>query len=124
MFTIALVAVGGAVGSVSRYLMTKWFSNHASSTMPFGTIAVNLLGCFVIGLIAGHGETHKFLTPNARGFLIVGILGGFTTFSAFGNDTFILFRNEQVGWALLNVGIQVVIGILTVAVGYLVAKAF
>lgn len=125
MVTIALVAVGGAVGAVSRYLINVWVAKfNTGFSLPIGPVAVNLAGCFAIGLLLGLDETHKFLSPHSRGFLVVGILGGFTTFSAFGNDTFILFQNGQVGWALLNVGLQVVIGILAVGAGYGCAKAF
>ncbi len=125
MFVLALVAMGGALGSMSRYLINVWWSNMAKTySLPMGTITVNLVGCFVIGLLSGLGETHKFLTPQTRGFFIVGLLGGFTTFSAFGNDTFILMRNGQFAWALLNIGIQVIIGLMAVAAGYAASRVF
>ncbi|MSP78872.1 MAG: fluoride efflux transporter CrcB [Dehalococcoidia bacterium] len=125
MLVIIFIAIGGALGSVSRYLVGGWAYNLTGNpTFPIGTLAVNLIGCFLIGLLSGLGEANKFLTPQMRALLIVGFLGGFTTFSSFGNETLVLLRNGQMLSALLNVGVQVVVGLLAVAGGYVIARAF
>ena len=125
MRILLFVALGGALGSLARYLVGGWaYSLTNTSTFPIGTLVVNLAGCFVIGLLSGLGETHKFLTPQMRALLIVGVLGGFTTFSAFGNETFTLLRNGQMALALVNVGLQLVIGLLAVGAGYALSRVF
>jgi len=93
------------------------------SPMPFATAFVNVLGCLVIGLLAGGvAGGHLRMSPEARVFVFVGILGGFTTFSSFGLDTLTLFLEGRVSHALLNVAVQVVLGLGAVFVGYTLAK--
>jgi fluoride exporter len=84
---------------------------------PYGTLAVNLIGCFVIGLLAQYGESRGAFSTEARAFIFIGILGGFTTFSAFGNETMDLVRESFITNALLNVGANVILGLLAVWLG-------
>jgi CrcB protein len=113
------VAIGGALGSLARHavnhvVQARW----ASVNFPVGTIAVNLIGCFVIGLLAGLLTSGRIaLQIHWREFVFVGLLGGFTTFSTFGLDTYMLARTHP-GQAALNVGLQVVGGLLAVWLGY------
>ena len=115
MTHLLLIAVGGALGAVARYGVATWLTTSATRpTLPWGTIAVNLVGCLLIGALAGWADTRGTLTESGRLFLMVGILGGFTTFSAFGLESLTLFRSGSVGLALLNVALQVVGGLIGV----------
>ena len=76
---------------------------------PYGTLVVNVIGCFIIGLLAQYGESRGVFSNESRAFIFIGILGGFTTFSSFGNETFNLARDSQIMNALANVGANVVV---------------
>ena len=119
---ITLAAVGGAIGSALRYVMAGWVQALSRSLdFPYGTLAVNLIGCFIIGLLMELAEARGLFTQEARVFVFIGILGGFTTFSSFGNETFNLFRAGQTANALLNIGANVVIGLAAVWLGHTIA---
>lgn len=116
------VALGGALGSVLRYLLSTWTQTLSKSIdFPYGTLAVNLIGCFVIGLLSYLVESYGAFTSESRAFVFVGILGGFTTFSSFGNETMNLFREGQSLNALANVGANVIFGLILVWLGRTVA---
>ena len=101
----AWVGVGGAIGSVLRYaLHTLIYRASPDAALPWGTLGVNALGCLAIGVVAGWPGADSTLTHGVRLFLVVGIFGGFTTFSTFGIDTFQLLRAGDYGSAGLNVG--------------------
>jgi CrcB protein len=114
---ILLVGLGGFVGSVARYGLGGFVQNRAGATFPFGTLAVNVLGCFVIGGLSELAETRGILTPETRAFLVIGVLGGFTTFSAFGNETLNLLRERDVAHATANVLANVVLALAAVWLG-------
>ncbi len=119
---ILLVGIGGALGSISRYLLGTWIQTLSRSLdFPFGTLTVNLIGCFVIGFLSQLAEARGAFTPESRAFVFIGILGGFTTFSSFGNDTINLFREGESFNALLNIGANVIIGLTLVWLGRTVA---
>ena len=119
---ILFVAVGGAVGSVLRYLLGTWIQSVSKSIdFPFGTLTVNLIGCFVIGFLSQLAEARGVFTSESRALVFVGILGGFTTFSSFGNDTINLLRDGETFNALANVGANVILGLLLVWLGRTVA---
>jgi len=119
---ILLVALGGAFGSVSRYLLGAWVQSASKSIdFPFGTLTVNLIGCFVIGFLSQLAETRGVFTSESRALVFVGVLGGFTTFSSFGNDTINLLRDGEAFNALTNVGANVILGLLLVWLGRTVA---
>ena len=91
-----IVALGGAAGSIFRYLLSTWTQTLSKSIdFPYGTLAVNLLGCFVIGFLSQLAEERGALSSESRTFVFIGILGGFTTFSSFGNETINLFRDGE-----------------------------
>jgi len=122
---IALVGFGGCLGAIARYLINKLLTTASTQVaFPLGTLTVNIVGCFIIGVLAQIGESRIGLSPPARLLLITGILGGFTTFSAFGNETVLLTRTDQLGAALLNLGIHIVLGLGAVWLGRAVASAF
>ena len=116
---IALVGVGGAVGSIARYLLSTWTMQAAApQKFPLGTFAVNLSGCLVAGLLMGLSERHAgWLSGDLRLLLFTGLLGGYTTFSAFGLETAQLLRRDE--WLLASgyVGGSVLLGLALVLLG-------
>jgi CrcB protein len=122
VLNILLVGIGGAFGSIARYLVSTWVQTTVKSVgFPFGTLTVNLIGCFVIGFLAQLAEARGIFTSESRAFVFIGILGGFTTFSSFGNETLNLVRGGEMWSALSNVGLNVVIGLFAVWLGRTVA---
>jgi CrcB protein len=122
IYSVIFVALGGALGSVFRYLLSTWTQTASKSIdFPYGTLAVNLIGCFVIGFLAQLAETRGVFTSEARAFVFIGILGGFTTFSSFGNDTLNLLRDSETVNALANVGANVIFGLILVWLGRIAA---
>ncbi|WP_129775114.1 fluoride efflux transporter CrcB [Peristeroidobacter soli] len=119
MKQILLVALGGALGSMARFKLSGWVL-HATPNwrFPIGTLAVNVIGCFIAGLLAGMAVKQDFFTPEERVFLFTGILGGFTTFSAFGLETLLLFKRGEAGVAIANVVVSIVLGLLVAWLGY------
>ena len=113
-----LVALGGGIGSVLRYTLGGWVQMlSGSAAFPWGTFAVNALGCLMIGALSQLAETRGLFAAETRLFLVVGLLGGFTTFSAFGNETLNLLRDSEYTLAVLNVAINVLIGLVSVWLG-------
>lgn len=118
-----MVAVGGLIGAVLRYLASTWVQGPVvGNGFPYGTLAVNIIGCLVIGIIAGYAEVKRPLSAEAQAFLVVGVLGGFTTFSAFGIDTINLLRGGDYLAGAANVVLQVTFGLVSVAVGFRLAQ--
>lgn len=113
--SILLVGFGSFVGGVCRFLSTKLVGAHCCGTFPVGTFAVNIAGCFLIGLF--YGLSAHGLNPNARLFLTVGFCGGFTTFSTFANESLQLFRAGNVLQFALYAAFSVFFGILAVYAG-------
>jgi len=112
MQLILLVGCGGFLGSVARYLLSGWVQRLTeNSFFPYGTMSVNILGCLVIGVLAGFAESRGVLTPQSRAFLLLGVLGGFTTFSSFSFDTTSLVHSGEMLAAFANVGVQVILGL-------------
>lgn len=120
MTNIFLVGVGGFIGSVLRYLVGGAIQQYAKS-FPLGTLVVNVLGCFVIGLLIQISESRGLFSEASRAFIFIGILGGFTTFSTFGNETFTLMRSDQMMNAMINIGANVILGLLAVWFGRIFA---
>src|SRR5687768_11366082 len=115
---ILLVGLGGFIGSVARYLLSGYVQQSMKRTdFPYGILAVNLIGCFVIGLLAQYGESRGLFSEESRAFIFIGILGGFTTFSSFGNDTINLVRESLIMNAVANIGTNVILGLLAVLLG-------
>ena len=123
MMTLVLVGIGGCLGSIARYLLSEGIQGRAGGPFPFGTLAVNVAGCFVIGAVTALFEGTLLPTPEARAFLVAGVLGGFTTFSAFGNETFLLWREAGAAPALVNIAAQIFCGLGAVGLGRALAQA-
>ncbi|MDO9300448.1 MAG: fluoride efflux transporter CrcB [Anaerolineales bacterium] len=118
MINILLVGFGGFVGSILRYLVSGYVQQSTKSIdFPYGTLAVNVIGCFIIGFLAQLAEERGMFTSESRLFVFVGILGGFTTFSSFGNETLNLARDSQTLNALANIGANVFFGLFAVWLG-------
>ncbi|GJL53394.1 MAG: putative fluoride ion transporter CrcB [Nitrospirales bacterium] len=123
MTHIVLVGLGGMIGSVTRFLLASLIQRLSPILgFPFGTLIVNIVGCFLIGLLNGLADTRQLLGPELRLFLFVGVLGGFTTYSTFGYETFSLLRDAEFPRAILSVGVHVVIGLGAVWAGDAVGR--
>ena len=119
MLLVLLVGIGGFFGAVMRYLVAGWVQDiFRAFSLPYGTITVNITGCLLIGLLAGLSENRNLLNQETRALLLIGVLGGFTTFSAFGYETVELLREGKSMAAFSNVAIQVCLGLAAVWVGY------
>ena len=117
MIRLILVLLGGALGSGGRYLVSTWMAGRLGDAFPWGTLTVNLAGSFLIGLVATLADERGSLGAGARVFLVSGVLGGFTTFSAFSLDTLRLVEAGRLGTALLYVGGSVGLSLLACAAG-------
>ncbi len=123
MIKLLLVGAGGFLGSVMRYLASGAIQSATRYVhFPWGTLTVNAAGCLLIGFLTGLAETRGIFSLEQRLFLITGFLGGFTTFSAFGYETYFLARVGEMALAALNVCGQVVLGLAAVWVGHLLAN--
>jgi CrcB protein len=110
-----MVGLGGFVGSIGRYKLGGMILHHTDSwRFPLSTFAINVLGCLVIGALAGLVEQRDLFSSDTRLFLFTGLLGGFTTFSAFGYEGVFLLRRGEVGIALAYAGLSVVCGLAAV----------
>ena len=119
---VLYVALGGAIGSVARYLLSTAVHRYTEAGFPYGTFTVNIIGCAAFGLVIGFAEHRIDLTPAVRAFFLVGILGGFTTFSAFTFDTHELLRASAFLRAAFNAVGQITLGLVALWIGYAVAK--
>ncbi len=117
-----IIGSGGIIGALARYGLTGLVQRQVPlTTFPFGTLVVNLLGCFVIGVLAGLVETRQMFSPEIRTFSFIGILGSFTTFSTFGFETFAMARDAEYLRAAANVGLHLLVGLALVSLGYGIA---
>jgi CrcB protein len=122
MTNIVVIGIAGLIGTLCRYWLFNAIDARAGSDFPFGTVAVNLLGCLLIGFLFQIFE-HRNVNSAVRFAIFIGFLGGFTTFSSFGIQTFNLMRNGQLALAGLNIGISNVGGLLCVWIGYVIARS-
>ncbi len=118
-----LVAAGGALGSVARYALDGFILRLASPYFPSGTFVVNAVGCLAFGLIIGLADARSLLTPAGRLFLLIGLLGGFTTFSTFTFETFQLVRGGEYARGVANAAGQVIVGYLVMWGGFIAGRA-
>lgn len=121
--TLLVIGFGGMLGSMSRYLLSEYLTEHFTSAFPYGTFAVNLLGCLLIGIFYGLSERHEWFTPEWRVFLTAGFCGGFTTFSTFAIENMALLETSKyLTFGLYTAG-SVILGIHAVLLGMVLAKS-
>ena len=119
---LLLIGLGGSIGSIARYLVSKLSSSVEWMSIPLGTLAVNVLGSFLIGFLIGISEKSPILTVELRMFLMVGLAGGFTTFSSFTGENLMLMRNGQFLSIFLYTGLSILLGFAAVYFGYIFTK--
>lgn len=119
--TLLLVGAGGFFGSISRYLLARFVALQWPSAFPYGTFAVNILGCLFIGLLMGLSFGHN-ISANTRLFLAAGFCGGFTTFSTFSLELFEVYQKGQTGLALTYALTSLIVGFLAVGLGFWLMK--
>jgi CrcB protein len=122
MARIFSIGFAGFIGTLLRYWLSGVIARRYGETFPYGTLAVNLFGCFVIGLLFYLFYDRALASPTLRTTIFIGLLGGFTTFSSYGLQTFTLLRDGELFLALANVVASNVIGLALVWVGYSLAK--
>ncbi len=125
MIKFVWVGVGGFLGSISRYLISGIAMRVANNPwFPFGTLTVNVLGCLIIGFLTGLVDVRQIFNPETRLLVFVGFLGGFTTFSSFGYETFALLQDGQFLLSVLNVLLNVILGLSAVYFGHVLSQLF
>jgi fluoride exporter len=118
MHPIVLVGIGGFIGAVLRYLMSGFVQHVTQSvSFPHGTLAVNLTGCFLMGIFSHLVESQAGMTSEMRLFLMVGLLGSFTTYSTFSHETLNLLQDHGLSLALINMGTHIILGLSAVLLG-------
>ena len=115
--------MGSFIGGISRYLLSLFIQTKLTTSFPFGTLGVNIIGCFLIGLVFGLADKGG-LSNEWRIFLATGIIGGFTTFSAFSNETVTLLRDGQFWYAAIYISASVMLGLLATFGGISSTKLF
>lgn len=115
MLRLLLVGLGGFVGTLFRYWLSGLIARRYGETFPLGTLVVNAIGCFVIGFLFYFFYDRSLTTPTARTVVLIGLIGGFTTFSSYGLQTFTLLRDGEVFLALVNVVASNVLGLACLA---------
>lgn len=120
--SLLIVGIGGFIGTVARFVVARYFQYNVSSVFPWSTFIVNIAGCLLIGLIYGITEKGEFLSSDIRLFLTVGICGGFTTFSTFSNDSFLLVQEQEWFRLALYTSLSVFLGLMAVYLGRMMVK--
>lgn len=121
---ILLVGAGGAVGSVARFLSQQMIARYYPSSFPWGTLIVNIVGCFIIGIVYAFGEKGNLLSPEMRLLLATGFCGGFTTFSTFAYENISLMREGELLYTFLYIAASIIIGFLAAYIGIFVVKSY
>jgi CrcB protein len=120
---VMIVGAGGFIGSALRFVVSGWVQRlAATSVMPYGTLVVNVLGCLALGFLGGIAEYRQMLEPGQRLFLMVGILGGFTTFSTFAFESISLMQDAEIARAVANTTAQIILGFGAAFAGYILAR--
>lgn len=123
MLPILLVGAGGFLGSILRYVLSGWTHRILDNPwFPYGTLVVNVTGSLAIGFLAGLADSRSLFSSEARLFVFIGLLGGFTTFSSLAIETFSLARSAQLLAAAMNVTLQLFLGLVAVWLGNLLAR--
>lgn len=122
MINYIIVSVGAAIGGALRYGLSSYINKSQSTIFPTGTLLVNIIGSFALGIIMFYLSEKEFIGNEFRLFLSVGLCGGFTTFSTFSYETLMLFRDSEFGLAIYNVLLNVVLCLVGIYLAYLISK--
>jgi len=117
MLKILMVAVGGSIGATTRYLFSTWAAERFGANFPYGTLIVNVIGCFIIGIFMTMTTERLIVSPYWRLLITVGFVGGLTTFSSFSYETFRLVEDADMIMALYNIALNLVLGFLATWIG-------
>jgi len=118
------IAAGGALGAVMRYALGAYVMRHAGAGFPYGTLAANVVGSLLIGLLAAYFMRQGVeVKPTTQAFLITGMLGGFTTFSAFSLETFTMLNRGDAVSAFSYVGLSLILGLAACALGFMLLRS-
>ena len=123
MLKVIYVGFGGFIGSILRYSLYILTSNILGYTSPVATIFVNIIGCFLIGFAYQLFNTHLIISENLRLFIMIGLLGGFTTFSAFSIDAFLIYQNSGKILAIAYVVLSIILSLLATLTGVWLIKS-
>ena len=122
MYNLLLIGLGGFAGALLRYSVSGLVQNWSKFiSFPSGTLVVNILGCLLIGVLSQIGDSHGVFTPETRSFVFIGLLGAFTTYSTFGNETVNLMMDGKSQLSLVTVGLHLVLGLGAVWLGRVIA---
>lgn len=121
--SILIAGFGGFIGTVLRYLVSRYFQLNYISVFPWGTFTVNIIGSFLIGIFYGLSEKGNMMSPEWRVFFTVGLCGGFTTFATLSNDAFILLQGREFFRFAAYAGLSFILGLFAVFFGRLIIKA-
>lgn len=122
MTNLLYIALGGALGAVSRYLLSGWVSGATGKLFPFGTLLVNVIGCFFLGVVAHVAQTTTLIPKSLNTAVTIGFLGALTTFSTFGYETLKQIEDGAWGGVLANIAANVIVGIAAVWAGIVVGR--
>lgn len=120
--TLLIIGLGGAIGSILRYLTSLFAARYWENHFPMATFITNVIGCFLIGLFIGILEKQQLANSDLKWFLITGFCGGYTTFSTFGYENFNLLQSQNSAMAFAYIALSVIIGLMAVWFGLFVAK--
>ena len=123
MYKILLIGIAGLLGTLARYYLSGWADEWWGGTFPFGTLIVNALGCLAIGFLFHATEEKYLIDPALRSAILVGFLGGFTTFSSFAVQSFTLLRGGEIFLAAVNILVSNIGGVILVWLGYALSRA-
>ena len=122
LIKLLVVGVGGSIGAVARFLLSDLVRRHSTGEFPGGTLLVNVIGCLLLGGLMAVIQERDWVSPNARLFLTMGVLGSLTTFSTFGYETVALIEKGKLGLALGSVAANMALGIVAVLLGRALVK--
>ena len=120
--TIVYVAIGSAIGGVGRFLLQQFIQKRVESTFPYGTLYVNLIGCFIIGIVVGLADKGNVLSPQGRIFLAAGFCGGFTTFSSFISENRSMLQGGELLNTFIYISVSVIVGLIATTLGIFLIK--
>lgn len=120
--TIIYVAIGSIIGGVGRFLLQQYVQRRVATTFPYGTLTVNIIGCFIIGIVFGLASRGNVLSVQMRIFLATGICGGFTTFSSFINENYSMLQDGELLHTFIYISVSIAAGLIATTLGALLIK--